>query len=188
MNTIDKFFAYCALVGVYPEIHFPLWHTLQKLKPGGGIAYINVFAKERLQHYQEAGKYREGDGNEFMTKLLKIHQEDPKKLTMQEVMMTCSSNVGAGSDTTSISLSAILYYLIQDPGKLRKLRQEAEDGLASGAFSPNFPFKDTRQMPYLQAVIKEAMRLHPATGLILGRVVPAGGAELAGQYFPEGVS
>ncbi len=101
--------------------------------------------------------------------------------------MTCSSNVGAGSDTTSISLSAILYYLIQHPEKLRKLRQEAENGVASGVFSPDFRFKDTQQMPYLRAVIKEAMRLHPATGLILGRVVPAGGADVAGQYFPEGV-
>lgn len=43
-------------------------------------------------------------------------------------------------------------------------------------------------MPYLQAVIKEALRLHPATGLPLWRVVPEGGAEISGQYFPAGTT
>jgi cytochrome P450 len=33
-------------------------------------------------------------------------------------------------------------------------------------------------MPYLQAVMKEALRMHPATGLPLERVVPAGGASI----------
>jgi len=41
-------------------------------------------------------------------------------------------------------------------------------------------------MPYLQAVLKEALRCHPATGLPLGRVVPAGGAVIADRFFPEG--
>lgn len=43
-------------------------------------------------------------------------------------------------------------------------------------------------MEYLQASIKEALRLHPATGLPLARVVPEGGATLSGTYFPAGVS
>jgi cytochrome P450 len=49
-------------------------------------------------------------------------------------------------------------------------------------------FKEAQNLPYLQAVIKEALRLHPASGLPLGRVVPKGGAEIAGYYFPEQVS
>lgn len=49
-------------------------------------------------------------------------------------------------------------------------------------------FKEAQNLPYLQAVIKEALRLHPASGLPLGRVVPKGGAEIAGHYFPEQVS
>ncbi|OBT85445.1 hypothetical protein VE02_06176 [Pseudogymnoascus sp. 03VT05] len=41
-------------------------------------------------------------------------------------------------------------------------------------------------MSYLQAVIKESLRLHPATGLPLARVVPAAGAVIAGTRFPGG--
>lgn len=43
-------------------------------------------------------------------------------------------------------------------------------------------------MPYLQACIKEGLRMHPATGLPMGRVVPKGGATIANVYFPENVS
>lgn len=43
-------------------------------------------------------------------------------------------------------------------------------------------------MPYLQACIKEGLRMHPATGLPLARVVPNGGTTICGRYFPEGVS
>ncbi|KAI1057371.1 hypothetical protein LB505_014237, partial [Fusarium chuoi] len=52
---------------------------------------------------------------------------------------------------------------------------------------PDFiPFNETQSMKYLQACIKEALRLHPATGLPLERVVPRGGVVLSGTYFPAG--
>ncbi|GKT45156.1 pisatin demethylase [Colletotrichum spaethianum] len=41
-------------------------------------------------------------------------------------------------------------------------------------------------MPNLQAVIKEALRVHPAVGLLTERVVPEGGASIAGRFFPGG--
>ncbi len=43
-------------------------------------------------------------------------------------------------------------------------------------------------MPYLQAVMKEALRMHAATGLPLWRVVPPGGVVLCDHFFPEGTT
>jgi len=41
-------------------------------------------------------------------------------------------------------------------------------------------------MPYLQAVMKEAMRMHPAVGVSMPRYVPSGGAEIDGRWYPAG--
>lgn len=45
---------------------------------------------------------------------------------------------------------------------------------------------EAQQLPYLDAVVKEAFRIHPAAGLPLERVVPAGGATIAGHFVLGG--
>ena len=85
-------------------------------------------------------------------------------------------------------MSAVLYYLLKYPKTLESLRREIAEYEAQGKLDKvHVPtFSVTNEMPYFQAVIKEAMRLHPATGLPLWRVVPEGGATIAGRYFPAG--
>lgn len=52
--------------------------------------------------------------------------------------------------------------------------------------SGHVTWKETRSLPYLDACIKEAGRLHPPFGLPLERVVPAAGATICGQHFRAG--
>lgn len=63
-----------------------------------------------------------------------------------------------------------------------------DEASVQGAISSPIQFQEAQRLPYLQACIKEALRLHPATGLPLARVVPRGGVVLSGSFFPEGVS
>ncbi|MBE3045160.1 cytochrome P450 [Candidatus Bathyarchaeota archaeon] len=77
--------------------------------------------------------------------------------------------------------------MLRNPVCFERLRGEVDQHAAEkgGGY---VTFKDSQGMPYLQAVIKEALRMHPATGLPLERVVPAGGATISGYFFQEGVS
>lgn len=106
---------------------------------------------------------------------------------MSDVFMTCMTNIGAGSDTTGISLSSVIYHLCKNPEAMRTLRAEIDELAEKAEISDPVTFAQAQKMPYLQAVLKEALRMHPATGLPLGRVVPEGGAVIAGKIFPAGV-
>ncbi|KAH7236613.1 cytochrome P450 [Fusarium tricinctum] len=120
----------------------------------------------------------------FLKKVLDLKKEG--RLGQSNILDACGSNIGAGSDTTAVTLSSTLYYLYKNSDKLQKLRDEIEQKAKAGSISDPITFQQAQDMLYLQAVIKEALRIHPAVGTILPRVVPTGGMELSGTYFPEG--
>lgn len=97
-------------------------------------------------------------------------------------------NRGAGSDTTAIALRAVVYFLCKNPDKLHKLQSELDEAESDGRLSEPITYAEAMNLPYLQAVLKEAMRLHPSTGFTMARVVPKGGTVLLGHSLPEGVS
>lgn len=68
----------------------------------------------------------------------------------------------------------IIYHLLKNPVAQNKLRAEID------AADLSFPasFAETRDLPYLDAVIKEGLRMHPPIGNILERVVPSPGLTL----------
>jgi cytochrome P450 len=82
-------------------------------------------------------------------------------------------------------LRLTLAYLLVTPSAFQKLRDEIDDGVKNGKVSSPVKDAETKQLPYLQACIKEALRLTPpATGLLHKRV-PKGGDVIHGFFVPE---
>lgn len=82
---------------------------------------------------------------------------------------------------------SILYYLMKHPPVLRKLYVEIDAADEAGNLSsPHIRYREAIKLPYLDACIKESLRLHPPLGTSMPRHVPAGGVELAGTFFPAG--
>jgi hypothetical protein len=71
---------------------------------------------------------------------------------------------------------------------MKKLRTELDLLAKLNDSSTPFTFEKAQSLPYLQAVVKESLRMHPATGYTMPRVVPPGGVVIAGRFFPEKVS
>lgn len=97
-------------------------------------------------------------------------------------------NMGAGADTTAIVIRSALYYSLKTKGVWERLRKELdESGIEKGT---PVGLKEARRVPYLEAVVREAIRYLPGVSLGLERYVPAGGQRLAfkggERSVPEG--
>lgn len=173
------------MFGVFCEWHKVLGRLLAKLaKADSGMAAMVRFTQEQLSERISQPQEKNVNKGDFLRKLLELHCATPEKVTTGDVFTTCITNIGAGSDTTSVSLSSLIYHLCRYPQSMQKLRDEIRIMETTGKISNPVSFAEAQQMPYLQPV----MRMHPATGLPLGRVVPEGGKMLAGHALPAGVS
>ena len=112
-----------------------------------------------------------------------------KRLSVDEsraLLVWTSSNITAGSDTTAIVLRTVFYQLLTHPSTLKRLLAELDAVAAANKLDPLASWKQTRDLPYLDACVKEAGRLHPPFGLPLERVVPSEGAVVCGQSLKGG--
>ncbi|KAH7129731.1 cytochrome P450 [Dactylonectria estremocensis] len=195
MASLEGFLGYASHVGIYSWLH-PFLFAVRNWfagKSGSGLEYVINFTQKCMKLRQEKPKGIDNENEntsrmDFLTKFTARHEQDPVTYNTWYVLSGCGSNMTAGSDTTAISLSATLRFLMDHPETTRKLQQEVEEHQSRVADPKNFSFKETQDMPYLQAVIKEALRLNPAVGMPLERVVPDGGATIAGQFFPGGTT
>ena len=123
----------------------------------------------------------------MLSRFIEARHPDGRPLSKSEILQEAGTVVGAGSDTTGISLRAILYYVITNPEVYAKLMDEINHFAREGLISDPVTFSESMKMPYFCACVKEALRMHSAVGYTLPRHVPKGGRTIAGRFFPEGV-
>jgi cytochrome P450 len=85
----------------------------------------------------------------------------------------------AGSDTTAGAIRGTLLHLITNPRVYAILQREIDeavrDGKVPAAGKGLISTAQTKQLPYLQAVVREGMRMWTPVPALLPRDVPAGG-------------
>ena len=81
----------------------------------------------------------------------------------------------------------MFYYLVKTPRCYEILTAEIDEADARGELSTVVSFTESGRLKYLQACMKEAMRMHPAVGQLLERVVPEEGFQVSsGILLPRG--
>ncbi|KAH6623362.1 cytochrome P450 [Chaetomium tenue] len=85
----------------------------------------------------------------------------------------------AGSDTTAAALRATMLYVMGNKRVYVKLQEEIDEAVREGKVGKDgegvISFATAKQLPYMQAVIKESLRVFPPVRNILPKDVPAGG-------------
>lgn len=189
---------YGTVVGPFVEWHPVIIRLLQTLAPGGkrGLLHAKSIGEKAMSDMEESSASKKAGpekGHQAPHSLVGTMQEkhlrDPSTFTRDDVTYHMLPNIIAGAASTTATLSAVLYYLCRNPRVLARLRDELDQWAAAKeqktvgeAFSTTAP----QDLPYLQAVLKETLRIFPL-GVNQVRVVPEGGLTIADQFFPAGV-
>ncbi|KAF2739943.1 cytochrome P450 [Polyplosphaeria fusca] len=134
----------------------------------------------------EARKVKPAEKKDIIGRLLDTHAQKPGEFPYSSVISMGATNVTAGSDTTAVTTRAVLYHLLRNPSTKQKLVAEIDDLRRRGQLSNPVRWSEANNMKYLQAVLYEGTRIHPAVGMNLPRVVPEGGIDINGTYIPAG--
>lgn len=136
---------------------------------------------------EKAVTVRRGD---LLSMFLKAKEDRPGFFDDGRVLTMAVSMAFAGSETTAISLAAVFYYLLKNPTCYQKLMHELDTAVGNETVEDRsnhlVTWAESQQLPYLDACIKEAFRLHPAAGLPLERIVPAQGIDICGEHIAGG--
>ncbi|UPK95858.1 hypothetical protein LCI18_006793 [Fusarium solani-melongenae] len=196
IRDLEGFLNYVSWIGQIPFldrlfIKNPIKIWMAKNGLLNSSAPVAEFAKKHVverQREEESGNAKT-PRRDFLNRFKEARAKDPEFITEQLVLALTVANMFAGSDTTGITMRAVFYYLLRDPSKMDKLLDELAKESKAGRFSREdglAQWEEVRDLPYLSAVINEALRCHPAVGLTMERIVPPSGVTIAGHFLPGG--
>ncbi|KAH8658284.1 cytochrome protein [Xylariales sp. PMI_506] len=146
---------------------------------------LNDYAQESVERYKRQLQAEpENPKPTLFTKLYKKAGEGlaDGELEDDEIRNEAALYIVAGSDTTSNTLTFLVWLVCRHP----EVKQALVDEVA--ALPDDFGHEDLVGLRNLNNVIEETLRLYPSIPAPLPRVVPTGGATLAGYFLPGGTN
>ncbi|KAF9890064.1 hypothetical protein FE257_006744 [Aspergillus nanangensis] len=201
----DKMLDYFAVVGQMPILHrfllknpIRLWLSKMGLNDSSvpAVAFAKRCIDDRLHSQRDTSstvpnetQKSQPKNRDFLSRFLEAGSKDPAFMTPDRILALTSANMFAGSDTTAITLRAVFDNILRNSDIMSRLLWELDAEEAMGHFTRRdglVQWTEVRDLPYLNAIIKEALRFHPAAGLPLERIVPLPRMTVQGQYLPAG--
>ncbi|GLT64363.1 hypothetical protein SLA2020_368630 [Shorea laevis] len=169
-EAMDKFMKWGGMPNVVDFFPVLKWWDPQGIKTnmkrdmGQVMEIIAGFLKERID---EKRMEKENQTKDFLDVVLE-HQgkEEADKLTQHNVIIFILEIFLAGSETSSNTLEWAMAELLRNPESMRKVKEEL-----NRVVGPNKEVEesDIEELPYMQAVVKETLRLHPPGPFLIPR-------------------
>ncbi|KAL0896345.1 hypothetical protein Bca101_080306 [Brassica carinata] len=119
--------------------------------------------------------------HDFVDALLELTKEDEVELNTNDFVHLLLDLFGAGTDTNSSTVEWAMAELLRNPKTMEKAQAEIDRVIGQKGFVEE---SDISELPYLQAVVKEVFRLHPAAPLLVPRKVESD-VEVLGYMVPK---
>ncbi|TKY51708.1 Geraniol 8-hydroxylase [Spatholobus suberectus] len=120
--------------------------------------------------------------NDMLDILLDISEGSSEKIHKKQIKHLFLDLLVAGTDTTAYGLERTMTELMHSPEAMSKAKKELAETIGTG--NP-VEESDVGRLPYLQAVIKESLRMHPPAPLLLPRRAKTD-VEVCGYTVPQG--
>lgn len=163
----------CVLRSLLPR---PVWNIAEKF-PGeqwkticDSEYILRSFVCNVISDLRQKGQGTETskEGSIERTLLQCLDQAD--SLTNDNVLSEAMGHLIAGTDTTSLTVSYLLWELSSRPDIAKKLQAELDEALPDPSCIPAMMLLD--QLPYFNSVVNECLRVYAAGPSLLERVVP----------------
>ncbi|KAF2176817.1 cytochrome P450 [Zopfia rhizophila CBS 207.26] len=183
-NGLRLGFRYGAIVGQIPGLHpwllgSPVFlHTLNTLGISDPVSPLFTLIDEALDRYDQDAQNLENTVIGWLHKK-GDHESLLKDRTDFVNQLFCFAVVGGN---VSISLLTVLYCLVKHPRIYDRLKAEIKES-GPRELRP-LTYAEALNMPYLQAVLKEALRLYPPASLPFERITPISGLYIRGHFIP----
>ncbi|KAK4655496.1 hypothetical protein QC762_302900 [Podospora pseudocomata] len=152
----------CFLMMQFPWIPSLMERIPQSIvkRTSPGVAYMLARQEDMIKQVNPilAGTDGEKSGARSIFHALRDNENlPPSERTLKRMCDEATLLTGAGSETTGQTLTRMFFYLKHVPDALERFREELDVAIPSEQDIPSW--STLQQLPYLTAVIKEALRL-----------------------------
>ncbi|KAI8878901.1 cytochrome P450 [Backusella circina FSU 941] len=141
--------------------------------------------RKKLQSGQDDNEHWAENEKDLLTLMLEAEMKGEGKMTNEELQSNICIFFIAGHDTTANALSFALYYLAVHPEIQQRAREEAISILGDEPEDVLPTVADTKNMTYINQIIKEVLRINGPVNNISARIAQED-CELAGTFIPKG--
>ncbi|EGU73048.1 hypothetical protein FOXB_16443, partial [Fusarium oxysporum f. sp. conglutinans Fo5176] len=169
----------------YIEVDEQEGDTLLFKKSSKGILVIRISQEHLVSRLEGKDKSSNPNVPDFLQRFIESKKTNPDLVNDGVIMGYLLVNLLAGADTTAITIRAFFWYTLHSPSAYSKLEKE----IMAAGIDNVASFSSARALPYLEACVREAMRMHPGVCMLLERYVPESGLKLPdGSFVPPGTA
>ncbi|MEZ4404873.1 MAG: cytochrome P450 [Polyangiales bacterium] len=169
-------------MGAWPPLLFPAFQRdLGPWSPWGRFARVGEKADRLLLEQIDRRRREDTAGrDDILSMFIDARDENGEPLSDVDLRDELITLLVAGHETTATGLAWTMHEVLQHPEVYAKLRDEVTAAERQGPLTP----ERIDKLPYVEAVIREALRVHPIIPLV-GRMLQQP-MRVAGYELPEG--